>query len=132
MSTRSRIGILQEDGSVKSIYCHYDGYPEGVGQTLMQNYTSPVEVMELVNKGDMSSLHSQEHYADRGETDVDAVVTSENEYVSYTGECWGEYAYLYKDGEWLVQMVRQDDNFGFSKQFTPVQSAISEYQKEVY
>jgi hypothetical protein len=132
MSTRSRIGISQEDGSVKSIYCHYDGYPEGVGQTLMQNYTSPVEVMELVNKGDMSSLHSQEHYADRGETDVDAVVTSENEYVSYTGECWGEYAYLYKDGEWLVQMVRQDDNFGFSKQFTPVQSAISEYQKEVY
>ena len=132
MSTRSRIGILQEDGSVKSIYCHYDGYPEGVGQTLMQNYTSPVEVMNLINKGDLSSLHSQEHYADRGETDVDAVVTTESEYVSYTGECWGEYAYLYKDGEWLVQMVRQDDNFGFSKQFTPVQSAISEYQKEVY
>jgi hypothetical protein len=75
MSTRSRIGISQEDGSVKSIYCHYDGYPEGVGQTLMQNYTSPVEVMELINKGDLSSLHSQEHYADRGETDVDAVVT---------------------------------------------------------
>ena len=132
MSTRSRIGISQEDGSVKSIYCHYDGYPEGVGQTLMQNYTSPVEVMNLINKGDLSSLHSGEHYADRGETDVDAVVTPENEYVSYTGDCWGEYAYLYKDGEWLVQMVRQDDNFGFSKQFTPVQSAIGEYQKEVY
>lgn len=132
MSTRSRIGISQEDGSVKSIYCHYDGYPEGVGQTLMQNYTSPVEVMNLINKGDLSSLHSQEHYADRGETDVDAVVTTEDEYVNYTGNCWGEYAYLYKDGEWLVQMVRQDDNFEFSKQFTPVQSAISEYQKEVY
>jgi hypothetical protein len=132
MSTRSRIGISQEDGSVKSIYCHYDGYPEGVGQTLIENYTSPVEVMNLIDKGDLVSLQSQEHFADRGESDVDAIVTPENEYVSHTGDCWGEYAYLYKDEEWLVQMVRNDDDFGFSKQFTPVQSAIDEYQEKIY
>ena len=29
MSTRSRIGILNDDGSVTSIYCHSDGYAEG-------------------------------------------------------------------------------------------------------
>ena len=88
--------------------------------------------MNLIDKGDLVSLQSQEHFADRGESDVDAIVTPENEYVSHTGDCWGEYAYLYKDEEWLVQMVRNDDDFGFSKQFTPVQSAIDEYQEKIY
>ena len=31
MSTRSRIGILKKDGSIDSIYCHYDDYPKLVG-----------------------------------------------------------------------------------------------------
>ena len=34
MSTRSRIGILREDGSILSAYHHYDGYPEWLGVTL--------------------------------------------------------------------------------------------------
>lgn len=28
MSTNSRIGILHEDGTTETIYCHWDGYPE--------------------------------------------------------------------------------------------------------
>jgi len=28
MATRSNIGIVNEDGSVTGIYCHWDGYPE--------------------------------------------------------------------------------------------------------
>jgi hypothetical protein len=35
MGTRSRIGLEDpETGTVRSIYCHWDGYPEGVGQRL--------------------------------------------------------------------------------------------------
>lgn len=37
MSTRSRIGMINPYGSVSSIYCHFDGYPEGVGKTLHDN-----------------------------------------------------------------------------------------------
>lgn len=35
MSTRSAIGKLNENGTVDGVYCHFDGYPDGVGQTLM-------------------------------------------------------------------------------------------------
>ena len=35
MSTRSRIAAVFPDGTFKSIYCHYDGYPAGVGRRLL-------------------------------------------------------------------------------------------------
>lgn len=38
MSTRSIIASITEDGKYKAIYCQYDGYPEGVGQTLLDHY----------------------------------------------------------------------------------------------
>ena len=60
MSTRSRIGILQKDGSVKSIYCHWDGYPEGVGKTLQEHYKDRKEIEKLMELGDISSLG--DHY----------------------------------------------------------------------
>ncbi len=40
MATRSRIGVMLDDGSVKQVYCHFDGYVEGVGLTLIENYDS--------------------------------------------------------------------------------------------
>ena len=35
MSTRSYIGKKHNDDTFTAIYCHFDGYPEGVGQTLV-------------------------------------------------------------------------------------------------
>lgn len=35
MGTRSIIGQAQADGTVKAVYCQFDGYIEGVGQTLV-------------------------------------------------------------------------------------------------
>lgn len=63
MSTRSRIGIIRlKPGSgtpeVESIYCHFDGYPEGVGQMLLDHWTTPEAVDELLALGDLSSLGS--------------------------------------------------------------------------
>lgn len=56
MSTRSLIAIKQENGSVKSIYCHYDGYPEGVGSTLLDHYRTVEKVNELLELGPISCL----------------------------------------------------------------------------
>lgn len=56
MSTRCRIAIEQPDGKIRSIYCHHDGYPEGVGRTLQRHYTDPDKVDALVNLGDLSTL----------------------------------------------------------------------------
>ena len=35
MSTRSRIGLQLANGSVLSVYCHWDGYPEFNGVKLV-------------------------------------------------------------------------------------------------
>jgi hypothetical protein len=56
MSTRSSIALLNEDGSVSQIYCHFDGYPEGVGLTLRQFYDTRDKVEALINLGNISSL----------------------------------------------------------------------------
>jgi hypothetical protein len=54
MGTRSRIGVMHGD-KVKSIYCHYDGYLEGVGDTLLEHYDS-ARANHLVALGDMSTI----------------------------------------------------------------------------
>jgi hypothetical protein len=53
------IGIQQEDGKIKAIYCHYDGYPEGVGQTLANYYQTTDKVEALLNLGDLSVLRQE-------------------------------------------------------------------------
>jgi hypothetical protein len=56
MATRSTIGIKSEDGTVKAIYCHWDGYPEGVGVGLVENYNSKAQAEALIALGGFSSL----------------------------------------------------------------------------
>lgn len=56
MATRSTIGVRSEDGTVKAIYCHWDGYPAGVGAGLIQNYNSKEKAQALIELGGFSSL----------------------------------------------------------------------------
>lgn len=72
MSTRSFIGIQNLDGTVTGIYCHHDGYLEGVGATLKAHYTTVRQVLDLVALGSLSSLgedldYTQAYHRDRGE-----------------------------------------------------------------
>jgi hypothetical protein len=55
MATRSLIGI-KLDNIVKTIYCHWDGYPEYNGKLLIENYSSPAAITELMELGDLSTL----------------------------------------------------------------------------
>jgi|TARA_R110000787_G_scaffold233893_1_gene340739 hypothetical protein len=98
MSTRSRIGIVNSDKTVSSIYCHFDGYPEGVGQTLLNHFTTKHQVQKLIDLGDISSLRrSTEAPAghsfanampectvaygrDRGETNTEAITMDSLQY----------------------------------------------------
>jgi len=56
MSTRSRIGILNQDGTIESVYCHQDGYPEYTGFILKNFYTNEKLVRNLLSKGDLSNI----------------------------------------------------------------------------
>lgn len=56
MSTQCGIGMERQDGTVTGIYCHYDGYPAGVGATLHEHYLDPAKVAELVSLGSVASV----------------------------------------------------------------------------
>jgi hypothetical protein len=119
MSTRSNIGILREDNTVEMIYCHFDGYLDGVGQLLRDHYADTQKIEALVGLGSISSLAAdigEKHdFRMRG----DGVVTA---YHRDRGEAWEhtqpvtylnkedalahmeEYLYLWLPGEtkWVV------------------------------
>lgn len=60
MSTRCRIGILNKDGTITSIYCHHDGYMKGgVGERLVVHYTDEAKIRKLLELGDISSLGTE-------------------------------------------------------------------------
>jgi len=125
MGTRSRIGIENRDGTVTSIYCHWDGYLSHVGRILHTNYTTEEKIRELMALGDLSSLGEEigeqhtfdnpyqwgtveweamerqctAYSRDRGETDTEARVSPNREAYLKLSE---EYTYLWRDGEWSV------------------------------
>lgn len=71
MSTRSYIGICNSDFSVDAIYCHYDGYINGVGQTLFDYYKTEDVIRKLIALGDIRGLCEKideiETFRSRGE-----------------------------------------------------------------
>lgn len=111
MSTRSLIGIMNKDGSITDVYCHFDGYLDGVGITLVENYDTEEKIYELLERGDMSSLGedimSCKFYKDRGEDGVDAktipadVPNIKDVYYESGQNCWADYVYLFEDGKWI-------------------------------
>jgi hypothetical protein len=111
---------MLEDGTIKHSYCHFDGYPNGVGHTLVENYSEIEKVEELLSFGDMSFLSPKvnpegEHSfgnpekdvtvfygRDRGETGIDSVITPMDEYLSVKHSSCIDYQYLFSGGQWWV------------------------------
>jgi len=103
MATRSSIGARQKDGTIKEIYCHWDGYPECVGATLAEHYTDPEKVAQLLDLGDLSSLENtiEETYLTsfgrRGEAKNEAQThESEEQWEAVALESGIEFLYLFK------------------------------------
>ena len=128
MGTRSRIGIVNTNGSILSIYCHWDGYLSHNGKILNEHYTDEAKIRKLMKLGDLSSLGAEigvkhpfdppmfgttafeEHEKkynnmcpaygrDRGEKDVNAKTSSSIKDWEKLGE---EFNYLFAEGQWTV------------------------------
>ena len=114
MATRARIGLELKDGSVLSVYHHWDGYPEWLGRILKTHYNSKELAAELIDGGDMSSCwtnerwsndlldrHKEEYgpqyYSQRGEDCPPRLDANKYDYLA-DGE---EYAYLFVNNEWV-------------------------------
>jgi hypothetical protein len=107
MATRSRIAVKQQDGTIDSIYCHFDGYPSGVGDILI-NYYSRKEADQLMQGGDISTLGDDpEHckkYQDAGRKYLNLNCFFEN-----LGDRGEEYGYVLKeDDQWYCIPVVGD------------------------
>jgi hypothetical protein len=60
MSTRSNIARLDpETGRITSIYCHCDGYPNGVGAKLKYYYNTDTAAVALLALGNLSVLETR-------------------------------------------------------------------------
>lgn len=62
MSTNARIGLQLADGSILSVYHHWDGYPEWLGVTLKEQYNTKKNIVDLIDGGNMSSCWSDNVY----------------------------------------------------------------------
>lgn len=59
MATRSTIALEFADGTVGQVYAHWDGYLAHNGKILLENYTDPYKLRDLIDLGDISSLGSE-------------------------------------------------------------------------
>jgi hypothetical protein len=117
MSTHSRIGILNADKTITSIYCHNNGYQEHNGRILKEFYSDTDKVKTLMLLGDISVLGEKIHptethtfdkpqsgvciaYArDRGESDTQAQTSVNLKAWEFLFEA---YNYLWDSKEWKV------------------------------
>jgi hypothetical protein len=119
MATRSNIGIVNDDGSVTGIYCHWDGYPEHNGKLLLKHYTDSERINGLMSLGSLSilaeNLYSTDIHTfnnpqegvcvafgrDRGEKNADSKsFTNISEFEKFMDRTTADYQYLFNNGKW--------------------------------
>lgn len=59
MSTRSYIGILNPDKTIRAVYCHNNGYPDYMGPILIKYHNSKQAAQKIVALGSLSSLQEK-------------------------------------------------------------------------
>ena len=126
MSTRSRIGIELNDGSILSSYHHWDGYPSWLGRILTTHYNTKEKVAELIDGGDMSCCWTKDRWT--GKT-IDKYVIEQQEVEEYGPQYYSqrgedcpprydkdieeffsdgeEYSYIFRNGNWFAYDMNQ-------------------------
>ena len=114
MATRSRIGYVLKDDSIVSVYHHWDGYPEWLGNILNKHYNEDSKVRELIDGGDMSSCYTDSgwdldpdapkrdpqpcYYSERGEDCPPRHFQTLSDLADY--DCGEEFLYLWFMNTW--------------------------------
>lgn len=131
MATRSNIAYQAVDGTIHSIYCHWDGYPEHNGKILNDHYTNIEKIKQLIELGSLSSLGPEigeshdfdarynggevkedwvmAYHRDRGEELRISVYDNVVDWI----DDMEEYAYLWDGRNWLVNDHGEKDGEGY-------------------
>lgn len=123
MATRAAIIIevkasRHKNHSYEGVYLHFDGYPEGAGQMLVDHYNTDAKVKELISYGGISSLgevigekqdfmstvpgQCKFYHRDRGER-LNIVMMDYGDIDKFADDCGAEFTYLYEGGVWMVK-----------------------------
>jgi hypothetical protein len=92
------------------IYCHWDGYPDGVGKVLKNKFNTYDKVMNLIAGGWCSSVDYDgvRHYANRDKENWEYIKPTQMDKLNAIG-CWVEYAYVFKNNKWYYGNVKWGD-----------------------
>lgn len=107
------------------IYCHWDGYLNGVGKCLLKNFKNYNQVLDLIVGGDCVSIIRDEvrHFANRNEEKWEHIAPEQNnnklELVDNFVGRWAEYAYVFDEnkGGWFYSTLYRNKKVKF-KQLT--------------
>ena len=130
MSTNGRIAIKHQDGTLVSVYHHWDSYPEWLGVTLEKKFNTKESIEKLISGGDMSSCDSDTdwnrnqlkkskpcYYSERGECCPPRTSKSIKELIEIN--CGQEFAYVFDvtTNKWQAYEVlinfAKDDSYSF-------------------
>ena len=110
MATRSTITVEFEDGNILSFYCHFDGYPEGLGYKLDKffdwdtikrmpwHYTGSISsISEVESEGKtflvLSHMDADKPYSYSTKKEYEDTINHHEEY---------NYFYSEKEGKWYL------------------------------
>lgn len=104
---------IENTTEVIRIYHHWDGYPEGVGETLLSEFNTYEKALNLMSFGDASSINGVDatfYNSWRAGEDWDYTKPKQFESVQeFESKSNEEYIYLFKDGKWFVKDYYADD-----------------------
>lgn len=114
MGTRARIGFENRDGSITSVYHHWDGYSSWLGVKLNEHYNTRQKAKSLISGGDMSVCLDDDgnpnpmYYSQGGEN---CPPRTDADYHEYTNvDCGEEFHYIWTtDDEWICIDQHQYD-----------------------
>lgn len=115
MATRSTIGIRHADGTVKKIYCHWDGYIEHNGAILQKYYNTAEKLEKLLALGNLSCLGPEIKPDDPADWDIGVkrdrrfclTYTSRGEELNFAApDDKEEFNYLFDEDAalWIVEL----------------------------
>lgn len=92
------------------IYCHWDGYPDGIGKVLLDKFNNYDDILNLISGGWCSSVDYEgvRHYANRDKEYWDMIKPTQTHSACVVAG-WTEYAYVFKNNKWYYAEVKWGD-----------------------
>jgi hypothetical protein len=139
--TRSQIGLINKRGKIKSVYMHYDGYPDHMLPTIKKGKYDAGTVKTLLGKGGGSYLEPDwrniNFYGDK--TTLDGDVNKINKFIrDASNDAGAEFVYLFdeRDGKWYMADVYAEtglqkafESMVINEAFTPSKGNLRDAKK---